>query len=71
VLLADGRVLLLPWKAQHFGILTFSDEKAKRRAHLRTEAVKQELIAAAWHPKRMTAWCLDTDERRELAEMGM
>ena len=73
VLLADGRVLFVPWTwtVSHIGILTLPDVKARRRAHLRTEAVKQELIAAAWHPKRMTDWCLDTDERRELAEMGV
>jgi hypothetical protein len=71
MLLADGRVLLFPWKAPSFGILSLSDEKARARALLRTEAVKEELIAAAWHPARMTEWCLDTEERREFAEMGL
>jgi hypothetical protein len=33
--------------------------------------VKRELVAAAWHPARMADWCLDDDERRELAEMGL
>ena len=69
VLLHDGRVMLIPWNAKRIGILSLSDEKARARALLRTEAVKQELIAAAWHPKRMSDWCMDTDERRELAEM--
>jgi hypothetical protein len=71
VLLRDGRVVFVPYDAKSIGILTLSDEKARARARLRTEAVRQELIAAAWHPKRMTAWCLDTGERRELADMGL
>ena len=29
---------------------------------------KQELIAAAYHPKRFLKWCLDTDEVKELNE---
>ena len=33
--------------------------------------VKAELVAAAWHPKRMLRWCLDETERREMAEMGL
>jgi hypothetical protein len=70
VLLSDGRVVLVPsWNTTHIGILTLSDEKARARALRRTEAVKEELIAAAWHPKRMSEWCLDDGERRELAEM--
>jgi streptogramin lyase len=71
VLLNDGRVLLVPHDAKTIGILTVSDEKARRRAHSRTDALKQELVAAAWHPKRMSRWCLDEDERREFAEMGL
>jgi hypothetical protein len=69
VLLHDGRVMLIPWNTTSIGILTLSDKKAQARARVRAEAIKQELVAAAWHPKRMTEWCLDTDERRELAEM--
>jgi hypothetical protein len=69
VLLPDGRVVFVPCNKYHFGILSLSDEKARARALLRTEAVKQELVAAAWHPKRMADWCMDDGERRELAEM--
>jgi len=69
VLLHDGRVMLLPWNTKRIGILSLSDEKARARALRRTEAVKQELVAAAWHPTRMSEWCLDTEERRELAEI--
>jgi hypothetical protein len=69
VLLRDGRVV--PYGTKRIGILTLSDEKARARARARTEAVKQELIAAAWHPARMAEWCLDDGERRELAEMGL
>jgi len=71
MLLLDGRVLFTPCDAKKIGILTVSDEKARRRAHARTEAVKAELVAAAWHPKRMSRWCLDEDERREMAKMGL
>jgi hypothetical protein len=71
VLLADDRVLLLPWRTRRIGILSFSDEKARARAHKRTQEIKQELIAAAWHPSRMLDWCLDNNDRCELAEMEL
>jgi hypothetical protein len=71
VLLRDGRVVFVPYGAKRVGILALSDEKARARARARAEAVKEELVAAAWHPARMAEWCLDTDERRELAEMGL
>lgn len=44
--------------------------RLRKRTIKRTEAVKQELIAAAWHPRRMVAWCLDTEEREELGAIG-
>jgi hypothetical protein len=71
VRLPDGRVICVPYNAKSVGILTLSDEKAWARARRRTEGVKRELVAAAWHPARMADWCLDDDERRELAEMGL
>ena len=37
-----------------------------RRALERMSAIKQELMAAAWHPRRMVDWCMDTDEQEEL-----
>jgi hypothetical protein len=69
--LSDGRVVLVPRESHEIGILALSEEQARRRAHSRTEAVKRELVAAAWHPKRMARWCLDDGERRELADMGL
>jgi hypothetical protein len=73
VLLSNGNVVLVPWDTENIGILALSEEKAlaraRARALARTEAVKEELFAAAWHPARMAEWCLDTDERRELAEL--
>jgi hypothetical protein len=41
---------------------------AQARAHARTDLLREELIAAAWHPRRFADWCLDCDERAELAE---
>ena len=41
---------------------------ARSRAHARTDLLREELIAAAWHPSRFADWCLDSDERAELAE---
>ena len=61
----------IPRNATDAWFVTLSDEKERARTQARAEAVKAELVAAAWHPKRMTEWCLDTDERRELAEMGL
>lgn len=41
----------------------------KKRALARTDAIHEELIAAAWHPRRMVKWCMDCDEQREFGEM--
>ena len=38
----------------------------RRRALERIALIKQELMAAAWHPRRMVNWCMDTDEQEEL-----
>ena len=35
----------------------------------RLAAVKEELMAAAWHPKRMVEWCWDDEDRRELEDL--
>lgn len=40
----------------------------KKRALARTDAIREELIAVAWHPRRFREWCLDSDEQRELSE---
>ena len=42
---------------------------ARRRAQARTELLREDLIAAAWHPRRFGDWCLDCEERAELAEL--
>jgi len=39
---------------------------SRRRVLERTQMIKQELMAAAWHPRRMVDWCLDTDDQEEL-----
>ena len=39
----------------------------RRRALERTALIKQELMAATWHPRRMVDWCLDTEEQGDLA----
>ncbi len=31
----------------------------------RQRSYREELIAAAWHPRRLLNWCIDDDERRE------
>ena len=42
----------------------------RRRALERTHAIKQDLMAAAWHPRRMVDWCMDTEEQDELREFA-
>lgn len=39
---------------------------SKKRALARCDALRQELMAAAWHPGRMRRWCLDHED--EFAE---
>lgn len=71
VILSDNRVAFLPaWPFKTVQILTRLNGP-QRRAQARTETIKAELMAAAWHPARHARWCLDEDERRELAEMGL
>ena len=35
---------------------------ARRRTLARTAALREELMAAAWHPSRMRRWCLEYDD---------
>lgn len=42
------------------------EEGSKERALERCDALRQDLMAAAWHPGRMRRWCLDHDD--EFAE---
>ena len=35
----------------------------------RLDALKEELMAAAWHPDRMAEWCWDDEDKRELEEL--
>lgn len=46
-----------------------SGRETRRRALERTHAIKEELMAAAWHPRRMVDWCMDTEEQDELRSM--
>jgi hypothetical protein len=43
----------------------FTDDDALERTRQKTETIKQELMAATWHPKRMREWCLEHDEDDE------
>ena len=45
-----------------------AEKAARRRAHSRTELLRKDLMEATWHPSRFADWCLDSDERAELAE---
>ena len=37
----------------------------------RVAVLKEELMASAWHPKRMVEWCWDEDEKRGSNELQM
>ncbi len=37
----------------------------KRQALVRSGLLKEELMAATWHPIRFMSWCVDEEERRE------
>ena len=47
----------------------FVKKNIARRVQARTELLREDLIAATWHPRRFGNWCLDCDERAELAEL--
>ena len=40
-----------------------------RKAWASIETLKEDLMAAAWHPRRLVDWCMDTDERAEFLSM--
>jgi hypothetical protein len=72
------KVLHMPWAAHrlrvfraalHWRNFTSAAKSSRRRAHARTELLREELAAATWHPSRFANWCLDCDERVELAEL--
>ncbi len=44
-------------------------EAWKETKKRRLEPVKEELIAATWHPDRMQQWCLDLEQRTEMRAM--
>jgi hypothetical protein len=44
--------------------------KQRLRVLKRTDTIKQDLMAAAWHPVRMVDWCLDNEEHGELLRMA-
>ncbi len=39
----------------------------KKRHEERCAAIKEELMATTWHPKRVLTWCVDEEERHEWA----
>lgn len=70
--------LHMPWAARrlrafraalHWRNFTSAAKSSRLRAHARTELLREELAAAAWHPSRFADWCLDSDERSEIAEL--
>jgi len=44
--------------------------KQRLRVIKRNDIIKQDLMAAAWHPNRMMNWCLDNEEHNELSKNG-
>lgn len=42
------------------------DVGGPKRTMARMRAVEQELMAAAWHPRRVVDWCFDVTEAREM-----
>ncbi len=43
--------------------------ETKLRTLERTKLLKEDIIAAGWHPRRFEAWCLDEEEKKETEEM--
>lgn len=46
-------------------ILADTYKKVQRYVAQRTKLIKEDLMAAAWHPRRLI-WCLDIEEARDL-----
>ena len=40
-------------------------DSSRKRAQARTRHIEEELVARAWHPARVAAWCWDVAEQRE------
>lgn len=47
---------------------TWCARVAQRRQQRRCDQLRQDLMAAAWHPRRLMAWCLDEKDKRELSD---
>jgi len=45
-----------------------AEKTARRRVQARTDILLKDLMEATWHPSRFTDWCLDSDDRAEIAE---
>jgi hypothetical protein len=45
--------------------LRWDEWRSKQRIHATTRLLKEDLIAATWHPDRFEQWCLDTEEKKE------
>ena len=48
-------------------ILYYKQRQTKTIQH--TLKIKEDLIAAAWHPSRYEAWCLDMEDTKEFANV--
>jgi len=53
-----------------FGFFTGTEreyyEKLRIKSIVKNGAIKEELMAVAWHPDRMKDWCLDNEEKLEI-----
>lgn len=52
-------------------IETYAEQNACARMSLRTKRLQRDLIASAWKPARMQEWCLDEEEKKDLAKDGL
>jgi hypothetical protein len=43
--------------------------ESRKRTLSKTKILKEDIIAAGWHPRRFEAWCLDEEEKKENEEL--
>lgn len=44
-------------------LIEYIEQESKKNSIQRCKAVKEELMAITWHPKRYQSWCLDIQEQ--------
>lgn len=49
---------------------TYVEQNVCARTRLRNKRLLRDLMGSAWNPLRMNDWCLDEEEKKELAEDG-